>query len=282
MSFPGCARAWPEPRSCTPRALQFVGDDESGIAAAVDLCNDADAVVLCIGEMADMSGEAASRAFPEVPPQQRVLAEAVFERAQALGLRVRCRAVLGTSAGHSLAGREGGRRAWRRGFWVTKRAMPLPMLCWADISQRAHTNELAACHRTDSLCFSANVPAGGPTTRKIISPASTWTCRTNRSTRLGTAYLRTFRLANSRVTPDSVSEKDTIEARVDVTNEGAYAAEETVFLFTHDKVASVTRPLLELKGVGKVRLRPGETRTVRITVPASDLRFLGLGPRAGV
>jgi beta-glucosidase len=48
-----------------------------------------------------------------------------------------------------------------------------------------------------------------------------------------------------------------------------------VFLFTHDKVATVTRPVLELKGVGKVTLRPGETKTVRIALPASELRFLG-------
>jgi beta-glucosidase len=48
-----------------------------------------------------------------------------------------------------------------------------------------------------------------------------------------------------------------------------------VFLFIHDKVATVTRPVLELKGVGKVTLRPGETKTVRITVPGTDFRFLG-------
>ena len=90
----------------------------------------------------------------------------------------------------------------------------------------------------------------------------------------GLTYGR-FTLANFAVTPDRISEKDTIEARVDVTNEGAHSAEETVFLFTHDKIATVTRPLLELKGVGKVTLRPGETRTVRIAVPATELRFLG-------
>jgi beta-glucosidase len=63
---------------------------------------------------------------------------------------------------------------------------------------------------------------------------------------------------------------------VDVVNEGARAAEETVFLFTHDKVASVTRPLLELKGFGKISLRPGETGTVTLHLPATELRFLGL------
>jgi beta-glucosidase len=76
--------------------------------------------------------------------------------------------------------------------------------------------------------------------------------------------------------PLRLAQNDTLDVRVDVTNQGAYAAEETVFLFIHDKVATVTRPVLELKGVGKVTLRPGETRTVRITVPGTEFRFLGL------
>ncbi len=82
-------------------------------------------------------------------------------------------------------------------------------------------------------------------------------------------------LHNLVVTPELLAENDTLEVRVDLTNEGPLPAEETVFVFTHDKVASVTRPLLELRGVGKVTLRPGETRTVRVPVAASELRFPG-------
>ncbi len=60
------------------------GADKSGIAPAVELLSGgADVVVLCLGEAADMSGEAASRAFPELPGEQRALAEAVLERARA-------------------------------------------------------------------------------------------------------------------------------------------------------------------------------------------------------
>jgi beta-glucosidase len=46
-------------------------------------------------------------------------------------------------------------------------------------------------------------------------------------------------------------------------------------LFTHDKVANVARPLLELKGVAKITLRPGETGTVTLSLRAADLRLLG-------
>jgi beta-glucosidase len=54
------------------------------------------------------------------------------------------------------------------------------------------------------------------------------------------------------------------------------AGEETVLLFVRDPVASVARPLLELKGMAKIALRPQEAGVVRFTLTADDLTFLGL------
>jgi beta-glucosidase len=90
----------------------------------------------------------------------------------------------------------------------------------------------------------------------------------------GLSYGR-FSLSNLRLTAERVTEKDTVVVRVDVLNEGARAAEETVFLFTHDKLATVTRPLLELKGFAKIKLDPGQAGTVTLFLAATELRFLG-------
>jgi beta-glucosidase len=90
----------------------------------------------------------------------------------------------------------------------------------------------------------------------------------------GLSYGR-FSYANLRVTPASVAESDTIRVRLDVTNEGSRAAQDTIFLFTRDPVATVTRPLLELKGFAKIDLEPGRTGQVEIALPAVELRFLG-------
>jgi len=68
---------------------------------------------------------------------------------------------------------------------------------------------------------------------------------------------------------------ETIAVEVEVANEGAVAGEETVFLFLRDPVASIGRPLLELKGVAKVTLAPSARGTVRLTLSADDLAFLG-------
>jgi beta-glucosidase len=92
----------------------------------------------------------------------------------------------------------------------------------------------------------------------------------------GLTYGR-FQYFNLRAAARTVTERDTVDVLVDVTNEGRRAARETVFLFTHDKVASVTRPLLELRAFGKIDLQPGETGTVTLRLAGRDLRFLGAG-----
>jgi beta-glucosidase len=46
-----------------------------------------------------------------------------------------------------------------------------------------------------------------------------------------------------------------------------------VQLYVHDRVASVTRPLRELRGFQRVMLAPGETRAVRLTLSEADLAF---------
>jgi beta-glucosidase len=84
-----------------------------------------------------------------------------------------------------------------------------------------------------------------------------------------------FRLANLHVSPESAAESQTLEVSVEVTNEGKREAEETVFLFTRDKLASVTRPVLELRGFGKIALRPGASGKVKLQLPVAELRFLG-------
>ena len=271
----GLRHALPGTEIVHAAGVPFAGADESGIAAAVDLCDGADAIVLCIGEMANMSGEAASRAFPEVPALQRALADAVFERARARSLRV----VVVLFFGRPLVVP-----------WLAERADAL-LAAWFLGNEAGNAVADVVLGRTSPSgrtpmswpralgqvpIFYSERPSGRP-----FNPNDHYTSKyidvPNEPLYpfgYGLTYGR-FTLANFTVTPDRVTERDTIEARVDVTNEGARAAEETVFLFTRDLVATVARPLLELKGVGKVSVRPGETKTVRIAVPATELRFLG-------
>jgi beta-glucosidase len=67
----------------------------------------------------------------------------------------------------------------------------------------------------------------------------------------------------------------TIEVAATISNRGSRAAEEVVQLYIHDRVASITRPVRELKAFRKVTLGPGQSEIVRFTLRANDLAFYG-------
>ena len=66
-----------------------------------------------------------------------------------------------------------------------------------------------------------------------------------------------------------------IDVSATVTNRGRRAAEEVVQLYIHDRSASITRPVRELKAFRKVVLAPGESETVSFRLRRSDLTFIG-------
>jgi beta-glucosidase len=78
-----------------------------------------------------------------------------------------------------------------------------------------------------------------------------------------------------QVEPRRVREQDLLEISVSLRNVGVREAEETVFLFVRHKLSRVTRPLLELKGYAKLRLKPGDVGSVNLALPAAALRHLG-------
>ena len=56
-------------------------------------------------------------------------------------------------------------------------------------------------------------------------------------------------------------------------NTGKYEGTEVAQLYVQDKVASVTRPVKELKRFARVALKPGEKKTVTFELPVSELAF---------
>jgi len=250
--------------------------DFSGIDACVDQCASVDAVILCLGEAAVMSGEASSRAHLGLPGSQRRLAEAVFEQARKASTPVivilfsgrplvvpwlieKADAVLaawflGSEAGNALAdvliGKHspGGRTpvTWPRA------AGQVPIF----FSERPSGRPFNSADRfTSKYLDVANEPQ---------FPFG-----------FGLTYGR-FELSNLQLSSRALGVGDSLTVKVDVVNRGARDAEETVFLFVHDKVASVSRPKLELKGFGKIKLAPGGAGTVTLSLRGADLRFLGM------
>jgi beta-glucosidase len=244
-----------------------------GLDRALAAARAADVIVLAIGESQDMSGEAQSRTEVVVPPAQQALAEAVaragkpivvvLRHGRALALEgavadapaILATWFLGTETGHSIA----------------------------DILFGAHSP-------------SARLPASFPR-RSGQQPyyyAHKNTGRPNPEGKLDTYKARYRGITNSALYPfghgltfgkfdysdlalssPTLARSGEIRISARITNRGRRAAEEVVQLYTHDRVASVTRPVRELKAFRKIAIAPGQSKILRFTLRASDLGFYG-------
>lgn len=89
----------------------------------------------------------------------------------------------------------------------------------------------------------------------------------------------TFEYANLRVDKAHFTKDDVLTVSVDVTNKGRMAGKESILLYSSDLIASMTPDGRRLRQFDKISLNPGETRTVTLQLPASDLAFVGYDGR---
>ncbi len=267
----GLKAAMPDCRIDDARGVDIDGEDERGVAVAIDLCAHAEIIVLCLGESAAMSGEAASRTNLRLPGRQRALAEAVlglgkptvvllssgrplalswlFERADA----VLATWFLGIESGHAIADVLTGK------FNPSGR---LPLSWLRSVGQAP-------------IYFSQR-PTGRPTTPGVHYSSSYLDMLSTPQFPFGhgLSYSR-FVLSNLRCEPAVVKAGEEVQVSLEVRNDGPIGGEVTLFLFVRDLVASVARPVLELKGVRKLTLGADENRQATWRLPAQALAFIG-------
>ena len=273
----GLRAAFPNSEVLHAAGVDFQAETPADIEDAVALARLADVVVLCLGEAMRMSGEAASRARPDLPGRQPELARAVldlgkpvvvvlssgrplmapwlFERADA----VLATWFLGCEAGHALGDVLSG---------AVSPSGRLPVSWPVEVGQVP--------------IFYARKPTGRPPDPKVPFSAKYIDLPVEPLFPFGHGLGYTdFTFARLRVSAPALGAGESITVELDVTNTGARPGEETVLLFVHDPVASVSRPLLELRGMAKVVLDAGATGTARFELSSDDLVFLGpdLEPR---
>jgi beta-glucosidase len=272
----GLKAALPQCRIDHAAGVDIAGEDTDGISAAVDLCAGAEVVVLSLGEAAAMSGEAASRTDLGLPGRQRALAEAVFDLGKPVAVVLssgrpltlpwlfeRADAVLatwflGSEAGHAIAD------------VLTGRFNPsgkLPVSWPRDVGQ--------------TPIFYSQRQTGRPTQAGVKYTSSYLDAPATPQFAFGhgLSYSR-FAVSDLRCNPSSVKAGGHVEASVTVRNDSGADGEATLFLFVRDPVASVARPLLELKGVRKIVLAAGRSSEVTWRLPVEALSFIGLGLKA--
>ncbi len=266
----GLRAALPDRDIVHQQGVAIKGDDISGIGAARAACEGADAVILCVGEAARMSGEAASRARPGLPGRQRELAEAVLSAGRPVIallssgrplivplLAERARALvatwfLGAGAGEAIAEVLTGR------FNPTGR---LPVTWPRAVGQIP--------------IFFAERPAARPAnptdpfTSKYIDVPNEPLFPFGH----GLSYAE-VKLDNLRLGQEEFQAGERIAVEVEAQNLSDRPAQETVFLFARDRVAAAAPPVLELKSWAKVELTPRQTKKVSFTLAAEDLSGL--------
>ena len=84
----------------------------------------------------------------------------------------------------------------------------------------------------------------------------------------------TFAFDNVKLSKARIRPNEKTIVSVELTNTGTRAGTEIVQMYISDRVSSVTRPVMELKGVARVMLQPGEKRTVTLEIAPDALSFL--------
>lgn len=88
----------------------------------------------------------------------------------------------------------------------------------------------------------------------------------------GLSYTK-FNYSSMNVSKTQLKGNENLKASITVTNSGNFDGEETVQLYIRDKVASITRPVKELKGFKTVFLKKGESQTVSFDINPELLKF---------
>lgn len=244
-----------------------------GIETAVEAANAADVVVLAIGESESMSGEAQSRTEVIVPPAQQALAEAVAAsgkpvvvllrtgRALALSGAVRDADAtlvtwfLGAETGHAIADVL---------FGAVSPSGRLPV----SFPQAAGQVPYYYAHKS-----TGRPPPPGPL-KEYTARYRELTAAPLYAFGYGLSYAPVAYSPTTLSAP-SLAWDGRLQAKATIRNSGTRAVTETVQLYVHDKVASVTRPVRELKDFRRVSLAPGESREVSFELSRADLEFIG-------
>ncbi len=245
--------------------------DTTGIAEAVRIAGQADAVLLMLGEAEDMSGEANNRTSLDLPGVQEQLALAVQKSGKPVA------AVLFNGRPLSINS--------------LQEQVPSILEAWFP--------GVEAGHALTDVLFGDYNPAGRlPITfpRNVgqvpIYYAHKNTGRPPREEeRYSSKYLdvswkplyafghglsyTSFRYDALRLSRKKIPTDGTLQVEVTVTNTGSRAGDEVVQLYLRDDVASVTRPVKQLRGFRRVHLQAGKSQTLTFTLTANDLSFYG-------
>jgi beta-glucosidase len=237
---------------------------------ALKVASAADVIVVAMGESAEMTGEASSRADLDIPDTQKELLKELVKIGKPVVL------VLFTGRPLTLK-------------WEDEN-VPAILNVWAGGSE--------AGHAIADVLFGDVNPSGKLTMTfpQNVGQVPIYYAHKNTGRPLGkwfekfrSAYLDVsndplypfgyglsysqFTYGDVSINKNEIASGEPLTVTCKVTNTGKMAGAETVQLYIRDWVGSITRPVKELKGFQKIFLQPGESKEVSFTLTTDQLGF---------
>lgn len=251
-----------------------IGDAGKLYEEAIKTAKDADVIVACLGEMAEMSGESSTRTDLTLPDVQMKLLKGLLSTGKPV--------VLLNFSGRATV------MTWE------SEHVPAIMNVWFGGSETGD----AVC----DVLFGDKVPTG-----KLVNtfPRSNGQIpiyynhiSSSRPVSDGEKYFRkyqsnyldetngplypfgyglsytTYKYSTVSLSSATMDKLGKVTASVTVTNTGERDGDEIVQLYIHDKFSTIVRPVKELKGFRRIHLAKGESKTVSFVIDASTLQYL--------
>jgi beta-glucosidase len=242
--------------------------EREGFAEAVEAARNADVALVIVGEREFETGEAASRTSLDLPGVQQDLIEAIQETGTPV--------VAVIMSGRPLAipwlaeNVPAILQAWQPGI---QGGNALADVLWGHfnpsgkltVSFPRSVGQVPVYYSRDNT---GRPPADAKFTSRYLDSPNTPLYPFGH----GLSYT-TFEYGDLVLSADTITQNDTLLVSATVRNTGDVAGAEVVQLYIRDLVASVVRPVKELKGFTKIYLEPGEQQTVQFTLRPRQLGF---------
>lgn len=237
---------------------------------ALGIANKSDVVVAVVGEASEMSGESASRTDINLPESQKKLIRALVNTGKPV--------VLVMMSGRPLALVEENKLAtsilqvWHAG---TEAGNAIADVLFGNYNPSGKLSVTFPRNVGQVPIYYSQKNTGRPSIGDSPKFLSNYLDAPNTPLfpfGYGLSYT-SFSYSDIKLDKTSMKINETITASVIITNTGKYEGEEVVQLYIRDLVGSITRPVKELKGFQKIKLKAGESKQVSFSIAVNDLKF---------
>jgi beta-glucosidase len=237
---------------------------------ALEIANKSDVIVAVVGEASEMTGEAASRTDITLPESQKKLIRALVKTGKPV--------VLVMMSGRPLALVEENKLAtsilhvWHAG---TEAGNAIADVLFGNYNPSGKLSVSFPVNIGQVPIYYSQKNTGRPSSDDSPKFQSNYLDAPNVPLfpfGYGLSYT-SFSYGDVILNKTSMKMNESITASVTVTNTGKYDGEEVVQLYIRDLVGSITRPVKELKGFQKIKLKAGEAKKVNFTISVNDLKF---------